>query len=95
MLKNNLQNLFASALVAGLTFSSLPPVEAAKNNKYHAIDLPTCEVNITADNSEERANVTTYTGNVTILIGFASLKTEKAAIIKKKDGKCQLIPDFK
>ena len=95
MLKNNLHNLFASALVAGVAFASVSSVDAAKSEKSLAIDLPSCEVNIIADSSEENANVTTYTGNVTILIGFASFRTEKAAIVKKKDGKCQLIPEFK
>jgi len=60
-----------------------------KNSK---IALPSCEVSIIADEYSVNHKGITYSGNVKVLIGFANLRIDKVTLVKKKDGKCELIP---
>lgn len=77
---------FASMLLAS-------PPHAAKLKPTHKLYLDTCNVNITADSVRTNDNVTTYSGNVKILVGFASLKSNKVTVIKKPNGSCEVITD--
>ncbi len=73
----------------------LPNVQATKTVKPSpkSISLDTCSVNITADNQQHIQNKTIYSGNVTALVGFASLKSNKMTLIRKADGSCELITE--
>lgn len=75
---------FASVLLA-----SSP--NAAKIKPTHKLYLDTCNVNITADSVQTNDNVTTYSGNVKILVGFASLRSTKVTVKKNPNGSCEII----
>ncbi|TQV84455.1 hypothetical protein [Aliikangiella coralliicola] len=83
-----------NSLLPLLLLAGTPAVEAAKYGKFQKIDLPSCHVNIKADRSHESDSGTVYTGNVRVLIGFASLRTDRVTLVKKKNGKCELISEF-
>lgn len=66
---------------------------AAKIKTAHKFHLDTCSVNITADNKQTKRNRTTYSGNVEVLVGFATLKSDKVTVIRKPNGACEVISE--
>ena len=79
-------------VVAAFLFAS-NNAEAAKSKSGHKIQLDSCNVEVTADSIEIQHNKTTYSGNVKILVGFASLKSDKVTVVKKPNGACEVISE--
>lgn len=69
-------------------------VSSAEYNNNSTIALPSCDVTITADEIYTHENGITFSGNVKVLIGFANLRIEKVTLVKRKDGRCELIPEY-
>ncbi len=67
--------------------------EAAKQKTGHRIQLDSCNVEVTADSIQIQNNKTNYSGNVKVLVGFASLKSDKVTVVKKPNGACEVISE--
>ena len=90
LVKSLISLLLVSAI---LFFSNSSNLQAQQNTVSGRFILASCDVNITADESTVTSKGIMYTGNVTVLVGFANLKIDKVTLVKKKNGKCELVSE--
>jgi len=87
------KNKILSYVIPFVSIFLVSGAQAAKIKPAHKIHLDTCSVNITADTIHTHQNKTTYSGNVTVLVGFASLKSSKVTVIRNPNGSCDVISE--
>ena len=86
--KNLTTLLLCSIILLGIKFTN---VQAQQSMAYQKISLPSCDVSISADETLITSKGITYMGNVKVLIGFANLRIDRITLVKKKNGKCELV----
>jgi len=70
---------------------SLGKIDTALSAESNRMQLPSCNVTVTADRAFKKDGAITYSGNVRILVGFAQLRLEKVTLVKKANGQCELV----
>lgn len=94
MLNSRIKSLISLIVISAiLLFSNSSNLLAQQNIVAGRFILASCDVSITADESTVTSKGITYTGNVKVLVGFANLKLDKITLVKKKNGKCELVSD--